>query len=450
MTPLAPADSIDSPDEVFRLFTSRTNLERTAPQLRLYRLERMVELMRRLEQPELSLPVVHIAGSKGKGSTAAFTASLLAATGQRVGLYMSPHVTDYRERFQVIEPGTAVGTEADRHPGRERALTEAGRHIWREVTRQAADGVPEDELPTTFELMTALAFCYFPRAGCTWVVLETGLGGRLDATNVCRPAVTMITRIELEHTDYLGPTLSHIAAEKAGIIKSGAPLLLAPQSSEPDGVFRRIAAERGVTIHDVAPLPAPAYPEVLLPEWTSLPSCRLAMLGKVHASNAAMGVACLGFLAHQGALPPVGPAQVRRALEGTRLPGRGEICGDLVLDGAHTPESSAALAEAIRERWGPALQLTVILGVVAGKDIEGITASLAPITREFIVSRPGTFKPGDPEEVCRRAQAAGHNARLLTNPDDALAAARRSADGGPILVTGSFYMVAEIRRRVLP
>lgn len=445
----APADSIRTPDDVFRLFTSRTNLERTAPQLRLYRLERMERLMERLGHPERDLPVIHIAGSKGKGSTAAFTSSLLAASGQRVGLYMSPHVTDYRERFQIIEPGTAVGPDPVPTPEREKALTVAGRRVWQELVVQHEAGVAEDELPTTFELMTALAFCYFPLAGCDWVVLETGLGGRLDATNVCQPRLTMITRIELEHTDYLGPTLRHIAGEKAGIIKTGAPLLLSPQGPEPEAVFRRVAAERAVQVHDVQPLPAPAYPEVLLPPWTSLPACRLSMLGRVHTVNAAMGLAALEELVRSSAVPPAGPAQIRAALEGTRLPGRGEIRGDLVLDGAHTPESAAALAAALLERFGSGARVPVILGVVAGKDVEGIAAALASVAEHFIVSRPGFFKPGDPEDVLARVRAAGHRAELIMEPDAALAAARAVAGGGPILVTGSFYMVAEIRRRVI-
>ncbi|MFP4211821.1 MAG: bifunctional folylpolyglutamate synthase/dihydrofolate synthase, partial [Alkalispirochaeta sp.] len=237
-------------DEVFRRFESRTNLERTQPQLRLYRLERMEQLLRRLGSPERRLPVVHVAGSKGKGSTSSYIASLLAASGYTVGLYTSPHVRGYRERFAVIPPGRAVGelsapsaiTEGgDRY---EHALAEAGYELWRVVESMLAEGTDEDELPTTFELLTALAFLFFPRIPCDRVVLETGLGGRLDATNVCRPEVSVITRIELEHTDYLGDTIARIATEKAGIIKEGIPVITAAQRPEAAEVFERIARER--------------------------------------------------------------------------------------------------------------------------------------------------------------------------------------------------------------
>lgn len=464
-------DTGATPDEIFARFESRTNLERTTPQLRLYRLERMVALLERLEQPQNLLPVVHLAGSKGKGSTAAFVTSLLAATGATVGLYTSPHVTDYRERFTVIGPGQAVGSpdeRAVRDPRREHILAEQGRRVWSVVEDYLREGVPEDELPTTFELLTALAFCYFSAVGCTWIVLETGLGGRLDATNVCRPAITLITRIELEHTEYLGTTIPAIAGEKAGIIKRGVPLCLAPQVPEADAVFRRVAREREAPIIDVLPLVAAEAarptggsvrhdgPVVTLPDWAGGGTAEIPMLGDVHRVNAAMALAAFRRLQQEDRLPATDPAAIRTAVASTRLPGRGEVHGSVILDGAHTAESAAALADTLRRRLPAGDQLVVILGIVAGKNVEAIADAFAPLTPLFIVSRPGRFKPGDPVDVAARIAARGFPVERIEDPADAFARAQSLLDpDGPrprvrgILVSGSFYMVSEIRRLVL-
>jgi dihydrofolate synthase/folylpolyglutamate synthase len=484
-----------SAEEIFARFESRTNLERTTPQLRMYRLERMVALLERLGNPQTTLPVVHLAGSKGKGSTAAYTASVLAASGLTVGLYTSPHVRSYRERFLIIPQNSFVGadepegepTPPEDGPGlpatqrsdaavrpepvvtppHERALLTQGTRVWAEVEAMMAEGTPEDELPTTFELLTALAFCYFPAAGCDWIVLETGLGGRLDATNVCRPALTMITRIEIEHTEYLGTTRREIAGEKAGIIKPAVPVMLAPQHPEADAVFRTVAAERNAPLRDVMPLPAAPASEppprkgsavavaeaVYLPPWTGGSVVSPAMLGEVQRVNIAMALAGYRELVDAGAVPMADTAAIHAAIAGTRLPGRGERIGDLILDGAHTEESALQLAATMKTLLPDGARVPVILGIVAGKNVEAITAALAPIALVFIVSRPGRFKPGDPLEVARRAVTAEREIVIEEEPSAALERARSLRPAGlrhPILVTGSFYMVAEIRRLVVP
>ncbi|MEX2442314.1 MAG: hypothetical protein WD492_01825 [Alkalispirochaeta sp.] len=459
---------LNTPEEIFARFESRTNLERTTAHLRLYRLERMVELLSRLREPQGDLPTVHVAGSKGKGSTAAYLTSLLVASGQTVGLYTSPHVTSYRERFTIRRPATGAGLspldadlDAKAIPSgieADRIMVEQGRRIWAVVEAMIAAHVPEDDLPTTFELLTALAFCYFPAVGCDWIVLETGLGGRLDATNVCHPVATIITRIELEHTDYLGDTRTAIAGEKAGIIKERVPVFLAPQHPEADPVIRRVAHERRAPIYPVTPLepvPAPAHgadnPAVFLPHWVGAGPVVPAMLGSVHRTNIATALEAYRYLTAHGRIPTATPAAIADALATTRLPGRGEVIDDVILDGAHTVESAAALAATIREMLPAGVTVPVILGVVAGKNVEGITAELALIASVFIVSRPGRFKPGDPKEVARRVAAVGYDMVLEESPERALAEARvrRGDTPHPIVVSGSFYMVAEIRRLVL-
>lgn len=514
---------LNTPEEVFAQFESRTNLERTTAHLRLYRLERMVDLLARLGEPQGDRPTVHLAGSKGKGSTAAYVTSLLVASGLSVGLYTSPHVTSYRERFTVHRPGgpeaysrghsgvhagadsleAAISVQSDRtdpaHPagqpgrassdsGADRILVEQGRRIWAVVESMIAAKVPEDDLPTTFELLTALAFCYFPAVGCDWIVLETGLGGRLDATNVCRPTATVITRIELEHTDYLGDTRAAIAGEKAGIIKQGVPLILQPQHPEADPVIRTVAAERGAHVYSVTPLepapaptpekaaaaettpepettpvapaprgptPAPApladRPAVALPQWVGAPPIVPAMLGSVHRTNIATALETYRYLTTAGYVQAAPAAAIAAALAATRLPGRGEVIGDVILDGAHTVESAAALAATLRDMLPAGVRVPVILGVVAGKNVEGIAQELSVVASVFIVSRPGRFKPGDPYETARRVSEAGYESVLEEVPERALAEARRRRgdDPYPILVSGSFYMVAEVRRLVV-
>lgn len=413
-------------DHAFALFEARTNLERGGtPHLRQYRLERMGEILHLLGDPHRVLPAIHLAGSKGKGSTAVFTAFLAAASGLKVGLYTSPHVTGYRERFRLIGPAG----EEFRHD----LLFRESVPVWRVVESMRSAGTPEDDLPTTFELLTALAFRFFSAAECQVVVLETGLGGRLDATNLCHPVMTMITRIELEHQEYLGETVQEIAREKGGIIKEGVPVVIAPQRRVVRQVLERIARERNASV-----LP--------MGDTSEIPAERLGMAGAVQRINAAQALTAVRHLygLSKG-------STIAAALGAAHLPGRGEQVEDLVLDGAHTPESVAQAIRALRGRGS-----VVILGIVSGKDVAGIVGALKRTVRHVVVSRPGTFKPGNPESVYQAVLAAGIPAELHLDPARALERARelngkqgRTAGGSsPILVTGSFYMVGEIRRLV--
>ncbi|POR05419.1 hypothetical protein AU468_00655 [Alkalispirochaeta sphaeroplastigenens] len=427
-------------DGAFRRFESRTNLERGGtPHLRQYRLNRMEALLQRLGNPQESLPVIHVAGSKGKGSTAAFTAELLAAASHRVGLYTSPHVTDYRERFRVLTPrsGTGETRETTRGDSPEEILLKESRRVWELVPALEREGCPPDELPTTFELLTALAFCAFTAADCEFALLETGLGGRLDATNLCVPLVTIITRLELEHQEYLGETLAEIAREKAGIIKPGIPLITAPQRREARSVLARQAALQKAPLLRLRPLDR------------SIP---LTLGGEVQRINAALALGAFGELHRQGRVKDAPRRVLEEALTRTTLPGRGERLADLYLDGAHTPESVAQVVRTLTPPGGVA-----ILGVVQGKDLRGIARALAPAVSRVVVSRPGTFKPGDPSEVFRTLLDEGIQAELIPDPLEALTRARElnrliappAEEPPPIVVTGSFYMVGEIRRLVL-
>lgn len=367
-------------------------------------------------------PIVHIAGSKGKGSTAAYVAGLLAASGTRVGLYTSPHIADYRERFTVLGPGGVVGS-----PGEdvEAALTAESQRVWAIVEEERVAGTEEDELPTTFELLTALAFRLFIAVDCDWVVLETGLGGRLDATNVCTPSITLITPIELEHTEYLGDTLPAIAREKAGIIKPGAPCISAPQHPEVEAVLRSVALERGASFAVAPPIQPPSPP---------------AMVGDVQHTNLALALAAVDALN----LRP-SPGEISRVVSTTRLPGRGELIGRVLLDGAHTPRSLDRLMQDPQNAQG-----VLIFGTSRGKPLEALADVLRHHKPPVIVCRAGTFKPEDPNRVAKALTTMGIPVILAPEPAKALGHARKLAGRDMrIVVSGSLYLVAALRPLVI-
>jgi len=409
-------------DRAFALFESRTNLERIRPELRNYRLDRMGNIMERLGGVPATPPIVHIAGSKGKGSTAAYTAGLLAAGGARVGVYTSPHIEDYRERFLVLPPYGVVGEPGE---STEDLLATESKRVWAVVDDFRQAGTEEDELPTTFELLTALAFRLFVAAGCDWVVLETGLGGRLDATNLCHPALTILTPIELEHTEYLGNTIAAIAREKAGIIKQGIPVFSAPQHPDALRVIRETARERGSSLTVVPPTPPPSPP---------------AMQGSVQHTNIALARTAIDALDLR---PP--EHEIRRVIATTRLAGRGELIGRVLLDGAHTTDSLELL---LRDEQNT--KATLVFGTTRGKPLSLLADVLRRHFDRAIVCPAGTFKPEDPTLVADSLAMAGIRPIPAEDPADAYRLAQIEA--GPdrrIVVTGSLYLVAALRPIVI-
>lgn len=468
MQPRHEIPELSNVDEGFAWMESLTNLERGGYRPREYRLERMAELLRDFGSPHLGLPTIHIAGSKGKGSTAALVASGLRALGFRAGMYSSPHVSDYRERIRVN------GEFAD-----EEILLVQLQRIYRAIQPLQHHADAGRRLPTTFELLTLLAFLVFRSQQCDWIVLETGLGGRLDATNLCDPDLCIITPIELEHTEYLGHTLPEIAREKAGILKSGVPAVISPQSVEVDRTLSICADERAVPLRRTAELISVEHirtestrttamlkerspdPRPLTgPESLTGPepltgsnrasskehALQLSMAGTAQAENAATAFAALRSL-----FPEADPAHILAGFSTARIPGRAEhIPGNppVLLDGAHTAGSMQRLAETIESLTRKPRVL--IFGSVEGKPIEPMAEALDGLADYVIVSKPGSFKPSNPDEIARVFSNFQAPVDLLPDPEDALACARRLAgDNGSIIVTGSFYMVCEIRSLIV-
>jgi dihydrofolate synthase/folylpolyglutamate synthase len=435
-----PGMTIRRVEDVFSYLESFTNLEKS-PALfsqRSYRLDRMRGLLRAFADPHLAFRVIHVAGTKGKGSTATLAAAVLAAAGERTGLYTSPHVESYWERISV------AGLEPD-----DKLLIALTRRLQRLLPSLAGDPSFSDGPPNTFELLTLLAFAYFREKRCRTAVIETGLGGRLDATNAVRPDFCLITPVELEHTDILGETLEEIAAEKGGIIKPGVPVFSAAQDPRVAAVLRRLAAER-------------SSPIVFLPEACTrlrsrfslsgtelrlaLPGeperrFRLGLLGDFQAENAA-----LVYLALRRCRE-LSEDAFAEGFRSARLPGRMEILSTspyILLDGAHTPRSVQRLLDAFRALF-PRRGL-LLFGAVAGKRSREMAAILAPAFSRVIITTPGSFKPSDPKDLYALFKALNPDTLLIENTAAAFARAKAEAETrGPLLVTGSFYLAGEIR-----
>lgn len=354
--------------------------------------------------------ILHVAGTNGKGSVCAMLDAVCRAGGRRTGLFTSPHLVEFRERIRLdgaMIPPAAVATGLTR-------------------LRNASSGW--DAPPTFFELTTALALDWFAREGAEVIVLETGLGGRLDSTNVLtRPAACVLTAIDLDHTAWLGETLAAVAAEKAGILKPGVPAVSAPQAPEAASVIERVARETGAPLRFVRES-APA-------DWP------LALAGSHQRRNAALALAVL-----DAAGLAVPEAAARRGLANVEWPGRFQRLenGRVILDGAHNPAAARRLVETWREEFGPDVRATVVLGILKDKDVPAVCAGLVPLAARFIAvpvrSSPRSSTAGELLAVLHGV-APEIPAETADDLPAALAAARMH--GGRVLVTGSLFLVGE-------
>ncbi|WP_322799234.1 folylpolyglutamate synthase/dihydrofolate synthase family protein [Thermoflexus sp.] len=416
---------------LFGLF-GRANFETRRPQMpEAFRLDPVRRLLERLGNPHRRYAVIHIAGTKGKGSTAAMAEAILRAAGYRTGLYTSPHLHTMRERIRIAGEMLSRSAVADLFQ-RLRPLIEA-----------------DPEL-TVFDLLTAMGFLAFAESGVEIAVVEVGLGGRLDSTNVVSPAVCLITALSRDHTEILGPTLAHIAFEKAGILKPGVPAVTAPQPEEAMAVLRQVAEERDVPLFTLDGWrygpekisPAGQWGEIRAPDGARW-SVRLPLLGRHQWENAALAVAAMLQLREQGWGIP--DEAIREGLEQVKWPGRFEILREdppLVLDGAHNDASAARLAETIAEVF-PGHRWRLIFGVSADKDPITILRPLWPLVEKVWLTRSRHPRAADPQRLAEAAEGLGLSWRIRGEVAQALEEA--FAEGGPILVTGSLFVVAEAR-----
>jgi dihydrofolate synthase/folylpolyglutamate synthase len=441
--PARPAAPIRTLAEAARWLEGLVDLERR-PEIPYARLglEPVRALLARLGDPHARLSVAHVAGSKGKGSTALLLEALLRAAGERVGTFTSPHLERWTERFRID------GREVE------------GEHLAATVERlrphvEALRAEEPARAPSFFDAVTAAALLLFVDARVDRAVLEVGLGGRKDSTNVVDPAVACITTIELEHTDKLGGTLAAIAAEKAGIVKRGRPLVLGRLPSEAEAVVLERAAELDAPVarlgrdFDVRVEAEDLDGMALrLRDGPIEVSARLPLLGAHQADNAALALACARRL---GAHPASALAAAAACgLAAAELPGRVELVGRapwLVVDGAHTGASARALAAVLAEM--PRRHTHLVLSISGGKDIAAILDALLPLADRVTVTRAEPARSLDPTEIAVAARAAGARARLrvVPNPHLALRAAREAAAADALVVaTGSVYLAGIARR----
>jgi dihydrofolate synthase/folylpolyglutamate synthase len=405
-------------------------------------LEPVRRLLARLGDPHAGLSVIHVAGSKGKGSTALLAEALLRALGERVATFTSPHLERWTERFRI--DGREV--EGERLAG---VVERLRPHV------EALAAQDPARAPTFFDATTAAALLLFAEAGAERVVLEVGLGGRLDSTNVVDPAVTCITTIELEHTDKLGATLAAIAAEKAGIVKRQRPLVMGALPPEAEAVVLERAEELDAPVsrlgRDFTATLVAAGLDGLHVDFCDGPlsaAAVLPLLGAHHAANAGLALACVRRLrAHSDAALAEAAA---RGFAAAELPGRVEIVGRspwLVVDAAHTAASAAALAEALGPLSRSAAHL--VLSVSAGKDLAAILAALLPLATQVTVTRAEPARSLEPHAIAAAVRAARPRValRVVPNPHLALRAAREAAGTGDLVVaTGSVYLAGIARR----
>ncbi len=417
--------------------------ERNAPYSR-FDLEPIRRLMERLGDPQADLSVIHLAGSKGKGSTGLMAEALLGAAGERVGTFTSPHLERWSERFRI--DGREVTGEL---------LAEAVERIAPHI-----DALREEDprrAPSFFDALTAIALLLFSEAKVDRCVFEVGLGGRLDSTNVITAAVSCITNIEFEHTQQLGNTLAEIASEKAGILKSGVPAVIGDLRDEAAEVVEARARELGAP---VARLGRDFDFEVLdrdlegqsirLTDGSLRVDVRIAALGSHQACNAALALACVARAPGVVQGEPLIEA-AERGFAASRLPGRVELIGRapwLLVDSAHTGASAAALAAVLRRI--PRRRSHLVLSISAGKDADAILRHLLPEVNVVTVTRAEPVRSLSPSEIATaiRAAAPGVSIQVVPDPQLALRAAREELGAEDLLcVSGSIYL-AGIARRV--
>jgi dihydrofolate synthase/folylpolyglutamate synthase len=394
-------------------------------------LEKMAALAAALGHPERRLRFLHIAGTNGKGSTAAFCAAALRGrerqTGERTGLFTSPHLISIRERFQV--DGAPISREA---------FTAA----LARVLAAAETLPPELGEPTFFELLTALALVHFAGEGVAWVVWETGLGGRLDSTNIVTPAIAVITGVALDHQEFLGDTIEAIAREKAGILKPGIPAVTAAQGPALD-VIREVAAQIGAPLREIGPNTAQALEIEDGKQRARIDGqeYRLSLLGPHQARNAACAAAALAALLLD---PPMAQGELAAAFANTEWPGRFQLLREnppLIVDGAHNPEGIAAAVTAWKSLMGET-KAHVIYGTLADKDAAAAARLLLPIASRITLVPPTSDRAADP------AALAPLFTPIPTQTQPSLATLwptlRQSPD--PVLIIGSLVLAGDALR----
>jgi dihydrofolate synthase / folylpolyglutamate synthase len=438
--------TIRSYDSAIRFLFSQTDYEqmlRVRYNRDTFSLDRMEKLLKKMGNPHKKIRTVHIAGTKGKGSTSTMLAAMLEACGHKVGLYTSPHITDVRERIRINGEMITKAALA-------KLISQTEPHIL----------AMKDDTPTFFEIFTALSFSYFADQKIDIAVVETGLGGRLDSTNVLKPEVCGLTSISLDHMHQLGDTVSKIATEKAGIFKQDIPVVSVSQLPEAKRVLKkaakdiktplmftgediefsyRIESSRTEGCHARVCLTTPRSRFEHLP---------VPLLGEHQAVNCGLALALLDQLKDRGM--KIDDELAMDGLANVYVPGRMEIIHDnprVLVDGAHNASSIHALIRAMGQHI-PYDSLIIIFGCAADKDLEGMMKQLATGADKLVFTRAaGNARAADPKDLAELyEEVSGRVAQTTDTLEEALAVARSAATREDLIcVTGSFYLIGEAK-----
>jgi dihydrofolate synthase/folylpolyglutamate synthase len=412
-------------------------------------LERMNSLLERIGNPERQLPIIHVGGTNGKGSVCRYLATMLSAAGYRIGLYTSPYLEEFTERIEF--DGQAISQDD---------LVECAGVVLRQAEAMAAAG---EESPTEFELVTAIGFLYFSRQPVDFVLLEVGLGGRGDSTNIVKqPLATVISSISFDHMEVLGHSLTAIAAEKAGIIKSGCPLVARVDDAAAAAVIKQRAADLRAPYYDVnkavisrlqPDLDGYAFDLELGPVFQEAGAIgpgrvHLGMLGRHQAENAACALTTIEILRRQGTVM-IEWEQAVRAIRGARQKGRLEVLSRdplILIDGAHNAAGMQALSQVVRDLF-QGKRILCVTGMLKDKEVDHMLRSLYDMKVDLLVTEPDNPRRLLAEEIRQKIEADGQACQMAEHWFDAARSAiRKAPEYDIILFTGSLYLIGPIRQ----
>lgn len=422
-------------------------------------LDNISRLLSAIDNPHESFASIHVAGTNGKGSTSAIISSVLQTAGYRVGLFTSPHLVSFTERIRIN------GREITEHE-----VIDLAEEIKGVVSHL------EDFSPTFFEVVTAMAFLYFKRQGIDIGVIEVGMGGRLDATNIIKPEVSIITNISYDHKEFLGNTLGEIALEKAGIIKSGLPVIVSYQEPEVIELIKKKSHEKNAALY----IYGKDFSSSLKKEDTIgisfdyrsgssliINDLFLPLAGKHQMQNASVAIKAVELIKENGYLSKSDFARhkllithhiIRKGLKNVRWPGRLEFANEnppVLIDGAHNPSAASALSEALKKSFLKKYKkIILVLGIMGDKDIKGVMEPLLPLASEIILTSPSYSRAAPPEKLADIAASLGFSDALTCpNVKDAIEMAIKDSSNSElgthhpalIVITGSFYTTGEAK-----
>ncbi|MFC1838554.1 bifunctional folylpolyglutamate synthase/dihydrofolate synthase [Thermodesulfobacteriota bacterium] len=398
-------------------------------------LSKTSNLMKAMGNPHKGQKYIHIAGTNGKGSVATMVESVLIRSGLKVGFYSSPHLVRFTERFRINR----------KEISKKKVL---------ELTKEIRSIINPDHPPTYFEVTTAMALAYFARENTDIAIMEVGMGGRLDATNIIKPLVSVITNISLEHQFFLGSTLLEIAGEKAGIIKKGVNTITAATQPKVIRLFRDICAERGAPFFRIGK-------DITYRRTSSgfnyygikkrVKDIRLTLKGEFQNRNCALAIGILELLGKKGY--KFNREDIKAGIEETTWPGRIQVLSEsplIVVDGAHNPDAAGVLAKTVKNSFTYD-RLILVLGIMADKDINSITGGLTSLADHIICSSPEYFRSASPEDLYKVVSARGKKTEIIKTLPDAINRAKKIAGKKDmILVTGSLFTVGEALTAIDP